>query len=299
MRDEIQKILEMKEAGKITMEQATELIEALGKEQQGPASNHQTNDEGPAASSERHTVSFDLGASIGQFVTDQLKQVGISTNKSYDSKGQSDNSFNLSKFDQPTGKNFEFHGNSITMSKFGGIVMNDSSMCEWSVNASNVQGVALNKSNASDVGVHGSSLSGVSLDDSTLSDVSLNGCKINGLKLNSFSHLEDIKLHGVSWKSINLENSRISDATLNGCKCNNLQLENSQLEDLQANASGFSGCVFVDCELSDGNFKNCHLENVTFKGIRWSDFTMNNVRLSNKVIDSKEAFAELCATGCC
>lgn len=273
------------------MEQATDLIEALGVTDQ-PRHAEQNNDENHC--DDKYTTSSDLSATIGQFVTDQLKQVGISTDKSHDSRENEDNCFNLSKFDRPTGKDFEFQRNSITMSKFGGVIMNSSSMCDWSINASNVQSVILNRSNASEVGVHGSSLSGLSLDDSTFSDITLNGCKVNHLELTDFSHLADIKLHGASWKNLTLKKSRLSGLSLNGCKCNNLKLDNSLLEDLHANASNFSGCVFIDCELSDGTFKNCHLENVTFKGFSWSGFSLNNVRIYNEVIESKEDFERLC-----
>jgi hypothetical protein len=217
MKEEIQKILEMRETGIISLEQATELIAALSddKSQHG-------NNSGPVEPRQQKRSDFagDLGNSIRTIVNDAL---GLAAEATQDAIGQAaavtqeairganigDNSSTLSSVTAATGTNFRFVDNSFNVSKASKLHFEESQFVDNSVNASSISDVSLLRSQMRDVGLHGSSVNKLQLEDSSLRDISVNGSKFGGLVMADGSDLKTL--------SFTEQSSRTSTSRIQRC----------------------------------------------------------------------------------
>ncbi len=296
MREEIRRILEMNKTGKLSDDQATELLAAINE---------------PKESTDEPT------APLGE---DRVRDI-------FDGRSI------LSKVEQVEGSEFTFNDNSINVSSVTKIRMRKSQMCDNSINASKISGFDLIESefndcavngsaledfeikhgHLTDVSFHGSKVSRVSLiDQCAIEDVSFQGCAIKNLSVKSQSRIQDAKFAGFQGAEVELVNSSIEDFKIEAGSLHGLKMKNSHWQDVVCQAIRFENVEFIDSTLRDCSvvgrdkrnsvgfenvkfqnssfqdvkFENCHFKNVTFVGLHARNLKLKDLKLRDRVIRS-------------
>lgn len=299
MRAEIQKILEMQASGKISQEQAAELLSALIEplaEKTDAKDTHNPQDLSPEFSTEK------LGEFIEHLVQGALKgKIGTMAGKFGAAKikisddGAEGNRVNASKFTMPEGEDFEFTDNDINLSEISELKMSEGS--EFSDNrlqASTLAHVGLRASMMTDTTLNGSSWDGVTLDDTEFSDLKFQGCKLLKSEFAS-TQLNDAQLHGCHLRNANFKSCEISDLQFHGCQWTRAEWRNCVLSDMQIHGGQFQDATWADVELSDGQIRGCDFTNCELRNIEVSDFKWQDVDFSNQKIDGNKALSEFLA----
>jgi uncharacterized protein YjbI with pentapeptide repeats len=184
MKAEILQILQMQQAGKLTQDQAAELLAMLADQAREKTSVSAPQEEGApgpqreqseGGGAERRGGGFPsnaaaaiqslvdsavgLGASIGRNASVLATEIAQTVHRE-----QAGNTITLSKVETPAGDHYSFRANSFNVSKICGITLNDAEFSNNSVNASRITALTLTRGKFSQNDVAGSSLNTLTLE---------------------------------------------------------------------------------------------------------------------------------------
>jgi uncharacterized protein YjbI with pentapeptide repeats len=183
MKAEILQILQMQQDGKLTQDQAAELLAMLAdqaRERSSVSSPQEEGAPGPHSESPRSgrtgggsnfpsnaaaTIqsivdsAVGLGTSIGRKASVFATEIAQTVHRE-----QAGNSITLSKVETPSGDRYSFRSNAFNVSKLSTLSLNDAEFANNSVNASRITAVAINRGKFSQNDVAGSSLHGLTLE---------------------------------------------------------------------------------------------------------------------------------------
>jgi uncharacterized protein YjbI with pentapeptide repeats len=271
VKDAIRKIIELRDAGKVSAEDATELIAALAeREGRPPPPRHPPPFPGPGFDPHSfEAVGESLRNAVGQVVSSSLAGLfprGSLSNLFRQSEafrhGAGERGVCLSKFVEPTGEDFVFRDNQIAVSAVFGIELVRAAMTENSINASRVGPVRVSDGKLTQCAVNGSSLTDLLLDGSSLDALTLEGTKCARLELSDQSIIHDSGFAGCSLKDVRLGSaSGIDDCKFSGCSLSDVDL--------------------VASRLNDGHMSAAALAGVRVENSRWHDFSIQGYRIKN------------------
>jgi uncharacterized protein YjbI with pentapeptide repeats len=291
---EIAKIRTMQKNGRLTGEQAEELIAALAGEPEehetapGDAGNEgfaggrnsEFSADHEARSPRFHHRScheFDAGW-VHDVVHDVARGIGGMLDSALGSRfprgSGGGNRLSMSKVDQPDGESYEFQGNRVTFSKIVAIRLDHGLFSDNAVSASTLHDFRLARSRFTDNLVAGSSLSQVEMADADITDCSFKASKLARIEL--------------------LSGSSMCDDSFSGCSCGALTLDNkSALKDISMLCTSISGLTISNAQLSDCEFINCRFNNTTFRNLNIADAIFNGCDFSGMTISSAEELRSL------
>lgn len=314
MRNEIQKILEMQSSGKISQDQATELLIALHEQtaQQMAEGTSNTNEPKASVQPGPRTESIEdrfekrvetnvehllegVGGLIEKVVHSALSDGLSGLNVKINGRGSKvtasdDNRFVASKIEVPIAA-CDFSDNHFNLSTATHLDFDaQSEFTDNRVQASTLTGLTLRQGTMTDTSINGSSLDQVVLDDSLINDTKINGSKVVGLELHNDSEWNDTTLNGCNFKEVQLHHSQFQDLSLHGTTLSKTTFENVEFSDLALKAVQMSDCKWSNCEIDDAAISNCTFKNCEIRNVEWSDFSLANVDFSDQVLDGTEAF---------
>ena len=305
MREEINRILKLVEDGKLTGEQASEMIAVLSeaggraRQQRGPVRHRvveqrqrrrEERQERDHERRERHRhqrrhrrgrfndLFDDIGIDIRQVVDEALRSVNIGqTLRGMFDPGGGDpwagdsNRATFAKAEEPTGSNHKVEDNHVVVSQIGDLRLDNAEFCGNQLHAAAVQDVAVVEGVCNDNAWRGSSLKRATVEHSTLADNQFNGTQVAKLTMGR-STFSGNKLSGVQIRELGL-----ADSKLDGCQMHHARLRNVMLKDR---------AHLADVTLSDVVGNNCVLESsswsrVTFKGTTIGGLTAEGANLVN------------------
>lgn len=307
MKEHILQILRMKDEGKLTAEQAAELLAALADEgkaaEAGPAE--------PAAGKVRSEEGWrefarDMGA-IGQQVT---QAIGGAVRQ----KDKSGNMATLSHVAAPEGVDFEFHDNSINVSQIVALRLNRGRVVNNLINASRVSDLTVSDGAMGNCKINGSSLDEVAIEGGTLGDSSFHGSKCVRLRLEagcqwigtecSAMNIKDVALRsagggakvlrntfrGASVAGIEVGNgSTLEDGTFAGISMSDSRFDAAVWKDVAVRAMKITGMTvlrssFVDVRLEGKISRQSTIENTRFEDCKWKDCRLVGCSFTDCVI---------------
>lgn len=179
MKAEILQILQMQQEGRLTQEQAAELLAMLADQAREKTSVSTPQEEGAPGpqreqARERKSAFPSNAAATLQSIVDSAVGIGASIGRSASvlateiaqtvHREQAGNTITLSKVDSPTGDRYSFRANSLNVSKLTGVSLNDAEFANNSINASRITAVSITRGKFSQNDVAGSSLNGLTLE---------------------------------------------------------------------------------------------------------------------------------------
>jgi uncharacterized protein YjbI with pentapeptide repeats len=175
MKAEILQILQMQQAGKLTQDQAADLLAMLADQAREKSSVSAPQEEGaPGPQRERGTSFPSNAAATLQSIVDSAVGLGASIGRSASvlateiaqtvHREQAGNAITLSKVEAPAGDRYSFRSNSFNVSKITGVTLNDSEFSNNSVNASRLTAMTLTHGKFSQNDIAGSSLTTLTLE---------------------------------------------------------------------------------------------------------------------------------------
>jgi len=252
MKSEILEILRMQEEGKLTREQAAELLSALadqarekggapgngggtqgtpsegapGPQGEGPGGGGEKKSCGSAgargsaatATAAIHDIvdaAIGMGVTVGRAATVWGGEV---VNMVHRDDGA--NSITLSSVTPPTGANFSFRNNTVNVSKVGPLTLNMAEFCGNSFNASKVANITVTGGRFSQCNISGSSLNHVTIEGPSATDgtespaVGIRGCTVNASKLVRVRLLGESALEGCIFQASAVKELELRDHTL-------------------------------------------------------------------------------------
>ena len=317
MKEQIQHVLRMNKEGKLTDEQAAELLAELARPD-GPRGEERGWARGgilePLVSKMNATLKSALDSAFAW--DDGVRGQGEGWTGS---SGR--NSIHMSRFDYPQGKDIVFSGNVVRMSSVKDMRMDRSALEDNTIDMSKVDDLRLKDARFKDCEIRASSLDEWHLDDSILEAVSVQGSRAADFQVTGGSELRKARIQGASLKDLRLaEGTKARELLINGSALSGIRLVRSELSDSEIqNASladlSLEGCrtrnlmlrsvsvkraAFLDCILAevvfsseekwavrkhglkDIRFEGCSFEKVSFADCRLADCVLKNVTLTDK-----------------
>jgi uncharacterized protein YjbI with pentapeptide repeats len=319
MKEQIQQVLKMNKEGKLTDEQAAELLAELAR----PESKR-----GGRADWDRGGILDPLVSKMSETLRSAL-DTAFSWDEGAGGQGQGQawdgpsgrNSIHMSRFDYPEGKDIAFTGNVIRMSSVKDLRMDRSEMAGNTIDMSKADDLRLKDSKLKDCEIRASSVDDWHLDGCVLEALAVQGSRVADLQGTGGSALRQVRIQGSSLKDLRLaEGSRTEDLLINGSSLSGLRLSRSELRGSEIRNSSFAdfalhGCraerlmlrslsakqaAFADCVLTDVafsaegkwgwkkhglkdvRFEGCAFEKVVFADCRFSDCVIRNVTLRDR-----------------
>ncbi len=302
MKQEIQRVLQMNKDGKLTDEQAAELIEELSH-----GNTHAT----PGSGAQLDWNMSDLMGPLFSKFNDSLKSALDSTfdsskagkdfgasrapgHTAYTATG-GNNTKRMSRLDTPEGSNFRFTDNVLRMSSLRRVRLDNSEMCRNTIDASKVDDLNFQASSLTGGDFRASALDDWALRDATLADLAIQGCKVTRLKVLGRSRVERLRLQGSALKSLSfLEESIMEDLRVSGAALNDVRWSGTEFRKCELQAVAMADSTFSDSRLTglilrglrvvDTAWIGCDWNGVTISGLEkwsWKKQGFKNVRFEN------------------
>ncbi len=304
LREEIQKVLELNKAGKLTDDQAADLLTELSEKSssRGPAQAEPAPvqpEQGPsfsASGSGAASATLDRG-SIEDLVRDvvgaALKGLGAArehgeaaeTEKSGEDEAGHESPWNR-HHDHWNRKRHHhrgrwMHGCRDNHAHLSRVVEPKGESFEFADNQmhlSSVTEITLNRAQMKDNSINASRISRLTIEDGRMLDCQVHGSSVDTLSLQA-SQLEDSSFHGSKWTRVSLENGSVmKDCELNGSAIKELKLASATTwNNVEANGSHISevtveGSLFHDVEMNGVSFSE-----VRFQGCKLHDFKIQGL----------------------
>ncbi len=302
MKEEIMKIMSMNKEGKISDDQAAELLAALKSEDKEEVKKPEieTEFQSTEETAKQSKGLFDLselGGLISELVNvsiegamGEVREAIKDVKTSFKSTGASNNS--MSKVEKPTGENYLYEDNQFHVSYAKGIHLDDCEMTDNQFHASRVDELKIYGGSLRDGQFQGSSVEEMELVDSNIDDVKFQGTKTSKLLIKD-SGIQDLVLQGASLKSLEIVKARWTDVQLKGVSCSNTKFFDSKFEDVVMNGCSLKGTTFSGIEMTDTHWKNVKLIDCEVSNVQLEDFQISDINLTGKVINSTEEFLQL------
>jgi uncharacterized protein YjbI with pentapeptide repeats len=235
MQAEIERVLKLVEAGKLTAAQGAEMIAALrgvdpATSDRDPGESHGGGRRRRHRHRHRHRhrgidpeeLIERVGGDVERAIdagTRTLRRVLESTfgERRFDDA----NSATLSRADSPTGSDFVFSDNRLVVSQLRGLSLTRSTFAGNELNAASIDGVELVDGRMTGLKLRGASLKGVLVERGEIVDAVLNGAHVSGLTV-ADGRLAGISLNGAHLRDLGISNSRIEAFRIGGSKLKTL-----------------------------------------------------------------------------
>ena len=297
MKAAILKILQLQDEGKITKEQAAELLAALAdqaREKDGAAGTASAPSEGApgprgdstcgtqggfnatAALHDMVDAAIGVGATVGRAAT---VLGGELVNMVHRDEGG--NSVTLSKVDAPAGDAYTFRGNTFNVSKVSHLVFNKSQVTDNSVNASKVAHLSITNGRFNQCTIAGSSLSHVTIEGTATDALAPQG-GAEGAAAGA-RWVPPTGLQAVTFNATKF--TRVMLAGGSGLEATAFQAAAVKEWSL-TEGSAIRNSKFNDSSVSDVTLQRASLENVTVERSALQVLALRDVTLDNTVISA-------------
>jgi uncharacterized protein YjbI with pentapeptide repeats len=315
MKSEIQKILQMNQAGKLTDDQAASLLEALLQNQDaagesGPANGEDAGaappkdegDYGASGSSHEHQANWRsewrsgrgrgfrarFGGLPGHFRDLVFDAIDSALAGMPSPSAPVGNSIHLSRVDTPGGVDGLFAGNSIAVSSVGGLEIIRSKVVKNSIKASRISAIHAQDASLDDCAIHGSSIDSLELNSSSFRNTRVNGSKLNRVRLADDSSIYDVMIQGGSVKDLRLSGgSRITDCRLESLMVAGLHLDASTWNDCR-----IAGTLFSDVQFQGSSFKDMEMRRYKVSKAVFIDTHFNDCRMVEGTAEVEDGFVD-------
>jgi uncharacterized protein YjbI with pentapeptide repeats len=310
MKDHILKILQMQQEGKLTQDQAAELLAVLAdqaRDKDGASAQHAPQGEAPGPRGEPSAASgkaekggggggsFNASAAFHSLV-DTAVGMGTTVGRAASVWGteflsmvhrdEGGNSVTLSKVDSPHGDAFSFRDNSINVSKVAHLNFSQAQISGNTINASKLDHLQIARGRFVQSTISGSALTHLTIEgpaeavtsaDNQLPPAGIraatfNASKFARVRITGASSLETTTVQATAAKDWTFsENSVLKDSRINDSHVAGLSLERATLASLAIERSHVQSLICRDTTL----------ESVTFSGLKISDLTLTGGTLKN------------------
>ena len=317
MRDEIERILEMRERGELTREEAAARIEALAREAGGRRGRSNTSFE----DLERSLGNF--GREFGNAFARASKGLGDALRP--DQWVNASNTATFSRAEEPEGEGFECKDNSLNLARVARTTLHESRFTDNELHAAGIDGLGCTRAGFRGNALRGSYLDRWRIEDGEVADNQCNAARLADWRLSSAnfernwlnatqasdvslvgSAIRDARWNAVQLRALSLANgSAMDDVRLNGVagrdwSCDDATLSAVRMNGLRLNGFTCSGTRLIRCVLRPGDWKrgidprelsphrNLRIENSTLEGCefidcRFEDTTFRNVEATGLV----------------
>ena len=303
MREEINRILMLVEAGELTGDQAAQMIEAItgaaaanarAGEQPWPR-EHRSSREGR----ERHRhgrghrhgqhrrehgrhrrrgfedlgdLGIDIEAAVN-FGADAMRRAWGDAMRGGSGGGAwgSSNSIMFSKCDDPEGQGFRIEDNQLVVSQVMGLRMDGGEFRSNQLNAAGIRDADLRSTEFNDNGLRGSSLREVRAEGSRISANQLNGVQIAKFTL-ADSAFRRNSINASQFKDLGMANARIRSSQFNAVRLRSVMLKGE---------TNLKTAEFSAVRGRDWVLEAARLDGVAFKGISATGLIVTRARLTN------------------
>lgn len=254
MKQDLEKILDMNKAGRITNEQAAELIAALTGGKPGARD--------PRAHRRHHGHFMEpLFNLIERTATTFADGVGSTSEVGGVFAGDlRENDIRMSRLESPEGAGYQFRNNTVRMSAVTRLQFTNAEVTDNAFDASRVDGLAVTDGAFTGCEVHMGSLEDVRVERGQLARVLFASAKCEDLAVVGESSLENARLHAG-----HIKHCRFAD----GSHGRAIDVTSAQLNKLTLAAS----------ELERVDVQSSQLSEISFEGTRWYDVIVRGVRM--------------------
>jgi uncharacterized protein YjbI with pentapeptide repeats len=318
MKEQIQQVLRMNKEGKLTDEQAAELLAELAKPDGRRAAGRDWERGGilePLVSKVNETLRTALDSAFAWEGDARGYQGETWTGPS----GR--NSIHMSRFDYPEGRDILFTDNAVRMSSMKGLRLERSEMAGNTIDMSKADDLRLKDAKMKDCEIRASSVDDWHIEGSLLQAVSVQGSRVGDFQCVGGSELRKARFQGASLKEMRLaDGSQVQDLLIQGASVSvfrliraelreaeihnsslvdmaleRCQARNLMLRSLSARQASFLDCALTDVVFSseakwswkknvlkDVRFEGCDFAKVLFADCRLSDCVIKNVALDDR-----------------
>ena len=312
MKAEILKILQLQEEGKLTRDQAAELLAILAdqaREKTGETapppkvpSEGTGGAPGPRGGSDSGSFAASSSAAIHGLV-DTAIGVGSTIGRVASVFGgevvnmvhrdEGGNSVTLSKVDAPAGEAYAFNANTINVSKISNLTLHQAEVTGNTVNASKIAHLDITRGRFTQCNVSGSSLSNVTIagplpsETAALTTPGGEGVPTAGIRGVTFNASKFSRIHllGASALEVStIQAAAVKDWTLTGSTLRESKMNDANVAGLALEQSAVTGLMIERAHVQGLKATGATLEQVTLSGLRVSDLkitggTWNDVKI--------------------
>ena len=295
MREEINRILKLVEAGELTGDQAAQMIEAItgaagawpgeprhradDRERRHRGGGHRRHGQQRRDRGGHRRRGFedlgDLGIDIEaavNFGADAMRRAWGDAMRGGSAGGWgASNSVMFSKCDNPEGKDFRVEDNQLVVSQVMDLRLDGSEFRGNQLNAAGVRGADLRGSEFNDNGLRGSSLKEVRAEGSRILANQLNGVQIAKFTL-AASAFRRNSMNATQFKDLGLADARIRSSQFNAARLRSVMLKGE---------TSLKTCEFSAVRGRDWVLDAARLDEVKFKGISATGLIVTRARLTN------------------
>lgn len=295
MREEINRILKLVEAGELTGDQAAQMIDAItgaasAQAEQSWPREPRRHREGRDHSRDRHRhgrhrrdhrrrgfedlgdLGIDIGAAVN-FGADAMRRAWGDAMRGGAGSGAwgAGNSVMFSKCDDPEGKDFRIEDNQLVVSQVMDLRMDGSEFRSNQLNAAGIRDADLRGSEFNDNGLRGSSLREVRSEGSRILANQLNGVQIAKFTLANSAFRRN-SINASQFKDLGMADARIRSSQFNAVRLRSVMLKGGT----SVKTAEFSAVRGRDWVLDAAR-----LDGVAFKGISATGLIATGARLTN------------------
>ncbi|MYB37452.1 MAG: hypothetical protein F4Y26_08740 [Gammaproteobacteria bacterium] len=301
MREEINRILKLVEAGELTGDQAAQMIDAItgaagasahaGQPWPGESRRHTGDRErrhhgGHRRHGQRRRdhgrhrrrgfedlgdLGIDIEAAVN-FGADAMRRAWGDAMRGGSASGWgASNSIMFSKCDAPEGKDFRVEDNQLVVSQVVDLRLDSSEFRGNQLNAAGIGGADLRGTEFADNGLRGSSLKEVRAEGSRILANQLNGVQIAKFTL-ADSAFRRNSMNATQFKDVGLADSRIRSSQFNAARLRSVMLKGE---------TNVKTCEFSAVRGRDWVLDAARLDEVKFKGISAAGLIVTRTRLTN------------------
>jgi uncharacterized protein YjbI with pentapeptide repeats len=300
MNDQILKIMEMNRDGKISDDQAAQLLSALAEGGPTPATgrapppaSHQSHDDG--GQDDRHMRGGAAGLSnLGTVIADFMQdKIGAVKNRTIDFNGESHLVDDDSRCEDNT-----MYGSDV-----GDVQLQKAEFCQNTLNATRFNNVTIKRGRMSSCNIKGAAVDGVSVTDGQLEKSSFTGAHIANFAIEG-TRVAHCSFTGSRIDEWNITGSQVGDSSFNCVNLAEVEVSNgSEIQDLSMNGvngtnvvihhSHFRHVNFSSITLERVQFDKAELEHVTFSGHVQSQTVFRRVLLRDAKFRLREGIGSL------
>lgn len=301
MDDEIQRILKLLEDGRLTRDQASDMISALTASREENAGTEQADAdrEEPSGApddrvesrerqSRRHRGKRRHRAHRRDFLADDRLFDDIERAVSAGTRALNDvvsntftrgarawhddsNTSTLSKAEAPDGSGFVCRGNRLSVSSLRDLRLQEAEFCDNELNAAGLSDLDVRDGRFNGNAISGSSLKHVVVAHGDVTANQFNGAQLASLTVTGAT-LTGSRVQGTQIRDVTLADARLDTLRLDGVKLKSVQLE-AQSHLNQVKLTGVFG--------RDWTFRDAQLSDVVLSGWRIDGFTLTRVGLEH------------------
>ncbi len=297
MREEINRILKLVEAGELTGDQAAQMIEAItgaaeasahaGQPWPGEPRRHRDGRERHGNSNRRHghrrrehgrhrrrgfeDLGIDIEAAVN-FGADAMRRAwGDAMRGGSSGAWGASNSVMFSRCDDPEGEDFRIEDNQLVVSQVMDLRMDGSEFCANQLNAAGIRAADLRGTEFNDNGLRGSSLKEVRAEGSRILANQLNGVQIAKFTL-ADSAFRRNSINASQFKDLGMADARVRSSQFNAVRLRSVMLKG----ETNVKTAEFSAVRGRDWVL-----EAARLDGVKLKGISATGLIVTGVRLTD------------------